>query len=76
MKILKNKRTDYLISCLMVLLFVNIGNFSLDNISYNFIKVSNLIYKISINELLNCLPFNDTEKVINYLNYYRVKNRR
>ena len=73
MKILKNKQTDYLISCLMVLLFVNIRNFALDNISYNFNKVSNSIYKISINELLNCLPFNDPEEVINYLNYYGIK---
>ena len=73
MEILKNKETDYLISCLMVLLFVNMRDFALDNISYNFNKVSNSIYKISINELLNYLPFNDTEEVINYLNYYGVK---
>ena len=81
MKILKSKECDYLTSCLMVLFFNEIRFNFMNSISYekkpnvDEVKHDYLINKMSIKEIIDKLPFEDENEVINFLDWYGINSK-
>jgi len=81
MKILKSKECDYLTACIMVLFFNDIRTQLMNILSFdkkpNFdeAKHSYLIYKMSIKEIIEKLPFENENEVIKFLDWFGINSK-
>ena len=81
MNILKSKECDYLTACIMVLFFNDIRTQLMNILSFekkpNFdeAKHSYLIYKMSIKEIIEKLPFENENEVIEFLDWFGINSK-
>jgi hypothetical protein len=81
MKILKSKECDYLTACIMVLFFNDIRTQLMNILTYekkpniDESKHSYLIYKMSIKEIIEKLPFENENEVIEFLDWFGINSK-